>query len=627
MNLQKPGKDLKAFGSKNKLSSDLLPHASGGSVASSQDNEESSQYSRSSVSFATAQRKKKGSKLYRPFRPLKSYPVSSQPRYLAGTKSTQHLKKNGGGDKTNGKGGSGSVIGEGSICSMSLVQRKRFFLTDNDSRGGSVSDAGSVSSLQSASLNNIRKSKGYLRSSSSTVMRKKKFVGQGRKSGKETIVTSTNEEREVPRQGVSRDQGQEQNPPPRQEPPVAMEDRAKQKTKAKRKARPGLVVLLTAESSQGKGQQLVTEFELPAASSASAEEKDSRSHSMISSSVTKLLHVLRRGDLADLDLYKVLEVPPVPNPTATVVPKPSPKESTRQQEEGKGDGEGGKKEKERVCDVPSPISDAVQRPEAEAEVEAEAGYDDEDFEPDYDGDGSSRPPPVAPDAASTAQGCQPEAETETAGPLDPSSNSQSNNQISNHGSDVQTEKGDSISNGSGSIYIDPSSEVDDRQDDYEDDYSWDGEQEQEQGGEGASSKLGSQETPKRLVEGREGAPDLLLAAAAECAPLERIKLLSREVRGLSRGRDASSSQLHPPLSSSSRSRARSQSKGLRGKRGGDTGDDRPSHSSLGFGFDEAVVTSKEQLLDDEAGLVLTKSWKSGQHVADAKFLIFSDAIS
>jgi hypothetical protein len=41
-----------------------------------------------------------------------------------------------------------------------------------------------------------------------------------------------------------------------------------------------------------------------------------------------------------------------------------------------------------------------------------------------------------------------------------------------------------------------------------------------------------------------------------------------------------------------------------------------------------VVTSKEQLVDDdEAGLVLTKSWKSGQHVANAKFLIFSDAIS
>eukprot|EP01036_Dinobryon_divergens_P022721 gene22721-31006_t len=621
----KIGKDFTAFASKYKLSSDLLPNASGGSVVS-HDSEESSQYSRSSVSFAAAQRKKKGNKLYRPFRPVKSYPVSSQPRYL-GPKSTQHLKKKSG----MSKGGCGSVVGGGSIDSKSLLQRKRFFLTDNDSRAGSISDAGSVSSLQSASVSNIHKPKGHLRSSSSSVLRKKKVVGRGRngKGDKEAVAKSAKVERAepgpAPGQGVSRDQGQPQNAPLSQElPPVAMEDGSKPKTKAKRKARPGLVVLLTAESGQGKGPQVVTEFELPAASSALVDEKDSRTHA-ISTSVTKLLHVLRRGDLVDPDLQKVLDVPPVPAPQETVLPKPGPEESKPQQEDG------GIEEKGRVVEIRSSISDAVQRPEAEAD----AGYDDEDFEPDYEEeeeDGNQ--PPVAPDAAAAQAETVAEAETEieTAGLLDPNSNSQSN-QISSHDNDdVQQSKGDFITDGSMHINVDPSSEADDQEDDYEDDYSWDGDQEQEQGREDASSKQTFQQTPKGIERGREEplrspSSDLLLAAAAECAPLERIKLLSREVRGLSRG-GASTSQLQPPLSSSSRNRARSQSKGLRGKRSGD-GDDRATHSGsdLGFGFDEAVVTSKEQLVDDEAGLVLTKSWKSGQHVANAKFLIFSDAIS
>ena len=193
-----------------------------------------------------------------------------------------------------------------------------------------------------------------------------------------------------------------------------------------------------------------------------------------------------------------------------------------------------------------------------------------------------------------------------------------------------------------------------KQDDYDDDYSFDSddEQEQEQDMKPASSKR----SPKRtdpvasggdrgqelgMIQLQNSRPDLLLAAAAEGAPLERLKLLSREIRSLSRGGGGggpgSQQQPPPPLSSSlreqsvhSRSRARSQSRGIRGKRGGGCDSDErlgQGGDALGFGFDEAVVTSKEQIGEDAEGLVLTKSWKSGQHVANAKFIIFSDAIS
>jgi hypothetical protein len=255
--------------------------------------------------------------------------------------------------------------------------------------------------------------------------------------------------------------------------------------------RPGLVVLLTAESSLGKGPRVVTEFELPAASSASVNEKDSRTH-IISSSVTKLLHVLRRGDLVDPDLHKVLDVPPVPAPQETVLPKPGPEESKPRQEDG------GREEKGRVAEVRSSISGAgaVQRPEAEAE----AGYDDEDFEPDYEEDGNG--PSVAPDAAAAQAEVVAEAETEieTAGFIDPNNNSHSN-QISNH-DDIQKNKGDFITDGSMHINVDPSSEADDQEDDYEDDYSWDGDQEQEQDREDARSK---QYVQQNLKGGSRGA--------------------------------------------------------------------------------------------------------------------------
>ena len=732
INIQKQGKDFKSSVSNSKLSSDLLSRGSG-SVAS-QDNDDSSQFSKISALYATAQKKKKGNKIFRPFKPVKSYPAA-QPRYLAGTKSTQNPKST---DAT--KGPNGSLVNEGSISSKSQIQRKRFFLTDNDSRGGSVSGANSVSSLPSAHFGIVRKPNSHLRSSSSSVLRKnkggkettekrtkegvgvvamrqgqKKKLDTARKEAQHPLVAQQQKKRqfvvfETPSetttttttkaaalavyaeteeafhkkfskynmmknvlpeaavrqkmtvdgfyheeiqqflsgtitssgQGDSPDQQKPSQPP---QPPIAVDcTKTKTKTKTKKRMRPGLVVLLTAESSQGQGQ-VRTEFELPANSS--AEEKDSRSNA-ISSSFTKLLHVLRRSDLAD-PLHKIADrdIPAVLAATEAIATKPAPvavKEITRPQ------ADGGEEEQSRVVDAPRPTSGATQRPEAEAEAEAE--YYEEEFEADVDGD-SAEPPPAA-DEPSVAPGASAQREkAESSGLLDPSRSDQSsrNNNHDNSNDIIDKEKGRGDFIPGGAITANPIS--DDPQDDYDDDYSFDSddEQEQEQDGKPVSSKR----SPKRtdpvasggdrgqelgIIQMQNSRPDLLLAAAAEGAPLERLKLLSREIRSLSRGGGGGggpgSQQQPPPLSSSlreqsvhSRSRARSQSRGIRGKRGGGDSDERLGQGSnaLGFGFDEAVVTSKEQIGEDAEGLVLTKSWKSGQHVANAKFIIFSDAIS
>ena len=725
INIQKQGKDFRSSVSNSKLSSDLLSRGSG-SVAS-QDNDDSSQFSKISALYATAQKKKKGNKLFRPFKPVKSYPAA-QPRYLAGTKSTQNPKST---DAT--KGANGSLVNEGSISSKSQIQQKRFFLTDNDSRGGSVSGANSVSSLPSAHFGSVRKPNSHLRSSSSSVLRKnkrgkettekrtiegvgvvemrqgqKKKLDTARKEAQHPLVAQQQKKRqfvvfETPSetttttkaaalavyaeteeafhkkfskynmmknvlpeaavrqkmtmdgfhheeiqqflsgtitssgQGDSPDQQKLPQPP---QPPIAV-DCTKTKTKTKKRMRPGLVVLLTAESSQGQGQ-VRTEFELPANSS--AEEKDSRSNA-ISSSVTKLLHVLRRSDLAD-PLHKIADkdTPAVLAATEAIATKPvlvAVKEIARPQ------ADRGEEELSGGVDAPRPTT---QRPEAEAEAE----YYEEEFEADVDGD-SAEPPPAADETSVAPNASAQREKTESSGLLDPSRSDQSsrNNNHDNSNDVIDKEKGRGDSIPGGAITANPIS--DDPQDDYDDDYSFDSddEQEQEQDMKPASSKRSPKRTDPAASGGDRGQelgiiqlqnsrPDLLLAAAAEGAPLERLKLLSREIRSLSRGGGgggpgSQQQQPPPPLSSSlreqsvhSRSRARSQSRGIRGKRGGGCDSDErlgQGGDALGFGFDEAVVTSKEQIGEDAEGLVLTKSWKSGQHVANAKFIIFSDAIS